>query len=132
MAVSPALPAFPPKWPAFSTGENHDAAAADDIERGALDLYDAHGQFLLRITLTGDRHMLVLDLRQLLPHLLAHPCATVILRHRHPSGIAEPSRTDIATTRLFASLLHALRIRLHDHLIEGGSSQFSFRAEGLI
>lgn len=109
---------------------DHDRAC--DIERGALDLYDAQGLFLARIELAGGRHMMTLDLRRLLPHVLARPCAAVILRHRHPSGIAAPSRADITTTRAFANMLHLLGIRLHDHLIEGGRDQFSFRGEGLI
>jgi len=130
MAVSTALPAISTMMAASPADDDH--GRARDIERGALDLYDAQGRFLARIALAGDRHMLALDLRRLLPHLLARPCAAVILRHRHPSGIAAPSGADIATTRAFATLLHLLGIRLHDHLIEGGPDQFSFRAEGLI
>lgn len=130
MAVSTALPAISTMMAASPADGDHDPAR--DVEHGALDLYDARGRFLTRIELAGSRHMLALDLRHLLPHLLARPCAAVILRHRHPSGIAAPSRADIATTRLLANMLHLLGIRLHDHLIEGGRDQFSFRAEGLI
>ena len=108
----------------------HEQAGA--IELGALDLYDAHGLFLGRITLEGDRHMLALDLRTILPLLIASSCTAVILRHHHPSGNAAPSRADITTTRRFANLLELLDIRLHDHLIEASRGQFSFRAEGLI
>ncbi|OJY67064.1 MAG: hypothetical protein BGP16_17835 [Sphingobium sp. 66-54] len=130
MAVSTALPAISTMMADSLTDGDHDEAR--DVEHGALDLYDARGRFLTRIDLTGGRHVLTLDLRRLLPHLLAYPCAAVILRHRHPSGIAAPSRADIATTRALTTLLHLLGIRLHDHLIEGGRDQFSFRAEGLI
>ena len=103
-----------------------------EIELAALDLYDAQGRFIERITLTGDQHAISLDLRHLIPHLLARPCAAIILRHRHPSGLAEPSRADIATTRNLAGILRLIGIRLQDHLIEGGRCQFSFRAAGLI
>jgi len=102
------------------------------IELGALDLYDAHGLFIDRIALAGDRQEIVIDLRHLVPRLLAYPCACIILRHRHPSGLATPSHSDIATTRIFADLLRLIGIHLHDHLIEGAGQAFSFRAEGLI
>jgi len=130
MATSIASPLLSP----LMIGINVDRADShtDEIEHGALDLYDAHGWFLDRIALAGQRQTIFIDLRQLMPRLLASPCACLILRHRHPSGLAAPSQADIATTRIFADMLRFFDIRLHDHFIEGSGQSFSFRAEGLI
>lgn len=101
-------------------------------ETGALDLYDADGRLIDRIDLAGDHHSLAVDLAHVVPRLLAAPCRAVVLRHRHPSGRAEPSEADIHATRAFAGLLRLLGMRLHDHVIEGGDERFGFRAHGLI
>lgn len=101
-------------------------------EIGAIDLYDEAGRLLDRLDLSGDHHSLAIDLAHIIPYLLAYPCAIVILTHRHPSGRAAPSEADIITTRAFAGLLRLLGMHLHDHLIDGGSTRFSFRDAGLI
>jgi len=120
-----------------SVGESNGSSAAVEVhcgarELGALDVYDADGRLVDRLDLAGDHDSLAIDLAHIVPRLLAYSCATVILHHRHPSGLAEPSDADIITTRAFAGLLRQLGIRLHDHLIEGGSARFSFRVQGLI
>lgn len=124
--------ASPPLSSMMSRVDLVHADGRGEIEVGALDLYDAQGWFLDRITFAGDREELFLDLRHLMPRLLAYPCTCLILRHRHPSGFVVPSHADIATTRSFADILRLLGIELHDHLIEGAGRQFSFRAEGLL
>ena len=101
-------------------------------EVGALDLYDQYGKLLARIALAGDHHSLAIDLAHVVPQLLAYPCRAVILMHSHPSGRAEPSESDFLATRAFAGLLRLLGIALHDHLILGGETRFSFRAAGLL
>lgn len=128
MAVSIALSAPSSNMPAPANADTR----SGHIELAALDLYDADGRFIDRLMLAGEHDALSLDLRQIIPLLLARRCAALILRHRHPSGLAEPSAADIATTRSLAGLLRLIGIELHDHLIEAGRRQFSFRAEGLI
>ncbi|MBT2185455.1 JAB domain-containing protein [Sphingobium nicotianae] len=103
-----------------------------NCELGAVDLYDAQGLLIERITLIGDHHSLAIDLAHLVPRLLACPCRTVILHHSHPSGRAEPSEADIAATRAVAGLLRLFGMQLHDHVIVGAQARFSFRGEGLI
>lgn len=135
LAQIPAMALSIASSPLPSIRSHLDVAQADghrEIELGALDLYDAGGWFLDRITFAGDREALFLDLRQLMPPLLSYPCTCVILRHRHPSGFVAPSQADIVTTRSFADILRLLGIKLYDHLIEGPGRQFSFRAEGLL
>lgn len=122
--------------PVSVTESNGSAATAEAYhharELGALDVYDADGHLIDRLDLIGDHDSLAIDLAHIVPRLLAYSSAAVILHHHHPSGLAEPSDADIMTTRAFAGLLRQLGIRLHDHLIEGGTTRFSFRVHGLI
>ncbi len=115
-------------WPAAP----ETVASHGEREIGAIDLYDKAGQLLDRLDLSGDHHSLAIDLAHIIPHLLAYPCAVVILTHRHPSGQAAPSEADIITTRAFAGLLRLLGMHLHDHVIDGSDTCFSFRETGLI
>ncbi|MBN8817976.1 MAG: hypothetical protein J0I80_04550 [Sphingomonas sp.] len=101
-------------------------------ELGALDLYDASGCLIERLELIGDHHSLAIDLAHVVPRILATPCRIVLLRHCHPSEQSEPSEADIHATRAFAGLLRLLGLHLHDHVIEGGRSAFSFRTHGLL
>jgi DNA repair protein RadC len=56
----------------------------------------------------------------------------VILVHNHPSGDPQPSREDVAMTRVIAQALDPLGIGLHDHVVVGGDKVVSFRGEGLL
>jgi len=107
-------------------------AVAVPREHGALDLYDEEGRLIARMAFSGDRHGIAIDLAHLVPGLLATRCRLVILRHSHPSGNPEPSDSDIAATRAFASLLRLLGVHLHDHVIEAASGCVSFRLRGLL
>jgi hypothetical protein len=135
------LPVQSPAMPRTPLAQNIDVRESSlphsphgpaQCELGALDLYDIEGHFIERIELIGDHHSLAIDLAHLVPRLLASACKAVILRHLHPSGIAEPSDADLIATRAFAGLLRLLGMRLHDHIIEGAGSLYSFRSEGLI
>jgi DNA repair protein RadC len=108
------------------------SATRPACELGAIDLYDSKGRLIERIELTGNHHSLAIDLAHVIPRMLSLPCRTVILRHAHPSGLPTPSETDVAATRAFAALLRMLGMRLHDHVISGGTQRFSFRAQGLL
>lgn len=74
---------------------------------------------------------------------LAHPrevftgplkdrAASVIIAHNHPSGIAEPSKKDLALTQQLAAAGQLLGIPLRDHIIITTKSHYSFRNEGLL
>jgi DNA repair protein RadC len=73
-----------------------------------------------------------MPVRQLVEEALACDASAVVLVHNHPSGIAEPSDADCALTRRVADTLHALDIRLVDHVIVAGSRWTSFRELGLL
>lgn len=60
-----------------------------------------------------------------------HACA-LILVHNHPSGDPAPSEADITMTQSIKLVADALSITLHDHVIIGKSSEFSFASAGLL
>lgn len=70
--------------------------------------------------------------REVIKSCLKHNASAVILYHNHPSGVPEPSASDIQVTSRIAMLLQELDVRLVDHVVVGGSEQISFAERGLI
>ena len=70
--------------------------------------------------------------REVLKRTLEHNAAAVIFAHNHPSGIAEPSASDIALTNELDGLLRKLDVRLLDHIVVGRGREVSFAERGLI
>ena len=56
----------------------------------------------------------------------------VIFAHNHPSGIAEPSASDIQLTDELKSLLGKLDVQLLDHIVVGRGREVSFAERGLL
>ena len=56
---------------------------------------------------------------------LSHNAAAVIFAHNHPSGVAEPSDTDVRLTRKLTDALALIDVRVLDHLIVGVSESTS-------
>ena len=69
--------------------------------------------------------------REVVKQALADNAAAVILAHNHPSGIAEPSESDIQITRRLQQALQLVDIRVLDHLIIGDEI-VCFSERGLI
>jgi len=57
--------------------------------------------------------------------------SAVVLAHNHPSGIAIPSEEDEATTRTIRAALHAVDIRLVDHIVVADDDFVSMADNGL-
>ncbi|MFO7953583.1 RadC family protein [Thioalkalivibrio sp.] len=55
--------------------------------------------------------------REVVRRSLHHNAAAVILAHNHPSGVAEPSCSDVAITRRLADALGLVDVRVLDHVI---------------
>lgn len=70
--------------------------------------------------------------REIARRCLAHNAAAVILGHNHPSGITEPSATDIRITAEIKETLRLLDVRVLDHIIVGGGAATSLVVEGLL
>lgn len=70
--------------------------------------------------------------RELLRRSLELNAAAVILAHNHPSGIAEPSPSDLTLTQDVVALLAKIDVRVLDHLVVGRGSEVSFAERGLL
>lgn len=70
--------------------------------------------------------------REVLRRALELNSAAVIFAHNHPSGIAEPSASDLALTRDLTDLLGRIDVRVLDHLVVGRGSEVSFAERGLM
>lgn len=69
--------------------------------------------------------------REVVKQALADNAAAVILAHNHPSGVAEPSQSDIHITQRLVSALELVDIRVLDHLVIG-DDVVCFSERGLI
>lgn len=70
--------------------------------------------------------------REILKRALELNASALILVHNHPSGDPNPSEADLAMTRQIETAAQSLSITIHDHLIIGRSSEFSFRSAGYL
>lgn len=70
--------------------------------------------------------------REVVRQCIAHNAAAVILAHNHPSGVAEPSRSDEDITQRLKEALALVDIRLLDHMVVGDGAIISLAERGLI
>ncbi len=70
--------------------------------------------------------------REVVRRALQHNAAAVILAHNHPSGIAEPSRSDTLITQRLKDALALVDVRVLDHFIVGDGAPRSFAEMGLL
>lgn len=83
--------------------------AYHEVSRGTMDATHAHPREVFRAALLAN-------------------AATVILAHNHPSGDPDPSALDFQMTRRLREAGEVLGIRVHDHIIVGEGTYYSFRA----
>lgn len=70
--------------------------------------------------------------REVVKAALRHNAAGLIAAHNHPSGVAEPSRSDRDITRRLADALALVDIRLLDHVIVTASESVSLAERGIV
>jgi len=70
--------------------------------------------------------------REVVKAALKNNAAACVLAHNHPSGIAEPSRTDEMLTTSLKQALALVDVKVLDHFIVGGGVVMSFAERGLI
>ncbi len=80
----------------------------------------------------GSLNASIVHPREVFKPALACAAAALVVAHNHPSGDPAPSREDREVTRSIADAGRLLDIPLHDHLIVGSDSYFSFRDAGLL
>lgn len=70
--------------------------------------------------------------REIFKPLIKASCASGILVHNHPSGIADPSREDLDVTRRLVDAGKLIGIEILDHIIIGCNNYCSMREKGLL
>jgi len=70
--------------------------------------------------------------REVVKRALAVNAGGVIFAHNHPSGVAEPSRSDELLTTSLRQALALVDVRVLDHLIVAGGDVLSFAERGLL
>jgi len=70
--------------------------------------------------------------REVLKLCLSRNASAIIFAHNHPSGVAEPSDTDVRLTRKLTDALALIDVRVLDHLIIGQGVQTSLAERGLM
>lgn len=69
--------------------------------------------------------------REVVKLALKENAAAVIFAHNHPSGVAEPSQSDIMITERLQKALALVEIRVLDHFIIGDGQTLSLAERGL-
>ncbi len=70
--------------------------------------------------------------REVVRAALDHHAAAVIFAHNHPSGDPDPSPEDFAITRRLVFACRLMDIAVHEHLVIGARSYYSFADQGHI
>jgi len=70
--------------------------------------------------------------RRVVENALKARAAALIFVHNHPSGNPYPSKEDICLTEELMRAANTLGLSVHDHLIVGKNSYYSFKANGLL
>ena len=70
--------------------------------------------------------------REIVRAAMRHNAAGVILAHNHPSGVAEPSKEDIALTKTLKTALALVDVDTLDHLVIAGDRVASLASMGMM
>ncbi len=70
--------------------------------------------------------------REVVKAALKYNAAAVIFAHNHPSGVAEPSKSDEAITKRLKDALALVDVRVLDHFVIGSEEPVSFAERGLL
>ena len=70
--------------------------------------------------------------REVMEGAIKSNAASIIFVHNHPSGNAEPSRSDKQLTKDLVYAGSIMQIKVLDHIVIGNDRYFSFAGEGLI
>lgn len=70
--------------------------------------------------------------REVILAALNHDAAALIFAHNHPSGDPTPSPEDLAVTRQLVLACAAVGITVHEHIVMGNDTYYSFADQGHI
>lgn len=80
----------------------------------------------------GSLNASIVHPREVFKPALSCSAAAIVIAHNHPSGDPAPSREDREVTRVLGEAGRLLDVPLHDHVIVGADSYYSFRDAGLL
>jgi len=80
----------------------------------------------------GTYDTIILQPKRIVEDAVAHKAPKLIIVHNHPSGITDPSASDIDFTRKLEAVLAPLDITLLDHLVVSRIGAYSFLNHGLL
>jgi len=107
--------------------------AREPVEQFRVLFLDARNQLLAEEVLgRGTVNHTPAYPREVARRALAHHALAVLLVHNHPSGDPTPSRADLDMTSQMRTVLEAMGIALHDHIIVARGGLRSFRRDGLL
>lgn len=95
-------------------------------------LDNQHQVLLAEVLFKGTIDAAAVYPRVVIDAVIKHKTAAVIFAHNHPSGICEPSQSDIQLTKRLKEALQMIDVRTLDHFIIGHNSVTSFAERGLI
>ncbi len=78
----------------------------------------------------GSVNSAAVPIRRIVQTALAANASSVVLAHNHPSGLALPSKEDVATTQRLGTALDAVEITLIDHIIVADDDFVSLAQSG--
>ncbi len=99
---------------------------------GALFLDNKHRVIQFEYLFYGTINTAAIYPREVIKRALFYNAAALIVAHNHPSGIAEPSTSDIAITDCLKQALALIDIKLLDHLVVAGNLAVSMANLGLM
>lgn len=70
--------------------------------------------------------------REVVKRAIERNAAAVIFAHNHPSGVAQPSRSDELLTRSLKEALALVEVKVLDHFVVAGNQAMSFAERGLL
>lgn len=101
-------------------------------EKVCLLCMDGKGKNLgIRVVAEGNVNAAPITIRSVVENALALNATHVVLAHNHISGVALPSKEDIATTVRLYKVLESVDITLVDHLIFSDDDMVSMRKSGV-
>ncbi len=99
---------------------------------GALFLDAQHRLIVFREMFLGTVDSATVHPREVLRETLAVNAAAVIFAHNHPSGVAEPSASDVRITERLRHALQLIDVRVLDHIVVSGTEAVSMAERGLL
>jgi len=141
-AFSAACFIWPRIWVSPSTIESSPEATRDYLR---LEIGERHNE-LFGVLFMDNRHRIIakeelfygtidgasVHPRVVVARALTLNAAAVMFYHNHPSGVAEPSQSDLRITSRLKDALSLVDVRVLDHFIVSAEDSISFAERGLI